>query len=118
MTNAQIHHFRDFKFCDSHFHYTFPETLDTMTDIMGQFRNYFSLERMGLMAQSVIYFVFTSAVWVPVACFCWGFHKYSLSVLGVSTSYVISYVICWGIHYYKCRKNVEQINNKLKEMRR
>ena len=52
MTNAQIHHFRDFKFCDSHFHYSFPETLDTMTDIMGQFRNYFSLERMGLMALS------------------------------------------------------------------
>ena len=52
MTNAQLHHFRDFRFCDSHFHYTYPETLDTMTDIMEEFRHYFSLERMGLMALS------------------------------------------------------------------
>ena len=52
MTNTQHHHFRDFKFCDAHFHYSFPESLDTMTDIMEEFRHYFSLERMGLMALS------------------------------------------------------------------
>lgn len=52
MTNNLIHHFRDLKFCDSHFHYSFPEKLDTMTDIMEQFREYFSLDRMGLMALS------------------------------------------------------------------
>lgn len=52
MTNALHHHFRDFKFCDSHFHYTFPEHVDTMTDIMEEFRTYFSLDRMGLMALS------------------------------------------------------------------
>ena len=75
----------------------------------------FEMERMGLMAQSIIYFVITSAVWVPVACYCWGMHKYPMSVLGVGASYVVSYVICWGIGYHNCRKSVEQINRKLRE---
>lgn len=52
MTNAEIHHFRDIPLCDSHFHYTFPETLQTMTDVMEEFWDYFPLKRIGLMALS------------------------------------------------------------------
>lgn len=75
------------------------------------------MERIGLIAQSVIYFVVTALVWIPVACFCWGRHKYPISMLGVGASYLISYVICWVIQYRSCRKNVEQINRRLEEMR-
>lgn len=52
MTNAQIHSFRDFKFCDGHFHYSFPETLHTMEHILDEFFTYFPLNRVGLMALS------------------------------------------------------------------
>ena len=52
MTNAQIHNFRDYPFCDGHFHYTFPETLQTMERILEEFFDYFSLDRVGLMALS------------------------------------------------------------------
>lgn len=52
MTNAQIHHFRDFTLCDGHCRYTFPETLDTMVGVMEEFYNYFPLDRVGLMALS------------------------------------------------------------------
>jgi len=74
-------------------------------------------EKIGLVVQSVIYFVITTAVWVPVACFCWGLHKYPSSIIGVGISYVISYVISWVIQYKACKKNVELINRRLQEIR-
>ncbi len=73
-------------------------------------------EKIGLITQSIIYFVATAAVWVPVACFCWGFHKYLPTMIGVSVSYLISYFISWRIQYKVCRTNIEEINQKLQEM--
>lgn len=73
-------------------------------------------EKIGLITQSIIYFIVTAAVWVPVACFCWGFHKYPTTMITVTASYLISYFISWGIQYKVCRKNIEEINQRLQEM--
>lgn len=73
-------------------------------------------ERIGLITQSILYFVITSAVWIPVACFCWGFHKYPGSMIGVTVSYLVSYFISWSVQYRICRKNIEEINQKLQEI--
>ncbi len=75
------------------------------------------LERIGLLVQSVLYFVVTMAVWVPVGCICWGLHKYPTAMISVSLSYVISYSISWAVQYRQCRKNVEKINRKLSQLR-
>ena len=74
------------------------------------------IERLGLITQSVLYFIITSAVWIPVACFCWGFHKYPGSMIGVTAGYFVSYFISWSVQYRICRKNIEEINQKLQEM--
>ncbi len=73
-------------------------------------------EKIGLITQSIIYFVVTAVVWVPVACFCWGFHKYPSTMITVTASYLISYFISWGIQYKVCRKNIEEINQRLQEI--
>lgn len=73
-------------------------------------------ERLGLITQSIIYFVITTTVWIPVACFCWGIHKYTLSMIAVVASYFVSYFISWGIQYRICRKNIEEINQRLQEI--
>lgn len=74
------------------------------------------MERLSLLTQSLIYFVITSFVWVLVGCYCWGLHKYPLSMLGVGSSYVVSYVISWIIQYRICKKSIEEINCKINEL--
>lgn len=76
------------------------------------------LEKIGLIVQSVLYFILTAAVWVPVACVCWGIHKYPSALLTVSASYLIAYAISWTIQFKECKKNVAEINVRLVEMRK
>ena len=70
-------------------------------------------ERLSLMAQSIIYYVLASVVWICVACYCWGFGKYPGSTISILVSYSISYVICWVVQYRKCKRNIEEINMSL-----
>ena len=77
----------------------------------------FELERLSLVAQSIIYFIVSSAVWIPVGCFCWGLNKYVVTVVSMSISYLFSYVICWVISYKSNKKNIQQINERLVELR-
>lgn len=75
------------------------------------------LERLSLLAQSVIYLLVTMAVWVPVGCVCWGLHKYPGTMISVGISYMIAYTISWGIQYRQCKRNIEEINQKLEQIR-
>ena len=71
------------------------------------------IEKIGLITQSVIYFMVSSPVWIAVACICWGFAKYPQSAISVCISYFISYAVCWIIQYKICKKNVSDINEQL-----
>lgn len=75
------------------------------------------LERLSLLVQSILYFLITTAVWVPVGCFCWGLHQYPQTMLSMGISYAVTYAISWIIQYRLCKKNVEQINEKLAQLR-
>ncbi|MDD2960239.1 MAG: DUF3021 domain-containing protein [Lachnospiraceae bacterium] len=81
----------------------------------GGFSVLLELERWSLLKQSVIYFVLTSVVWVPVAVTCWGLGTYVSSFVSVITSYSISYAVVWIIQYRTCKHSIEQINQKLAE---
>lgn len=74
------------------------------------------LEKIGLVVQSILYFMLTAAVWVPVACVCWGIHKYPSALVSVSASYLIAYFISWTVSFKQCKKNVAEINVRLKQM--
>ena len=73
----------------------------------------FELKRPGLWAQSVLFLLLMLAVWIPVACYVWGFHKYVMSMVSTLASIVVTYGICWGIQYKLCRRDVEEINQRL-----
>lgn len=79
------------------------------------------LERLSLIAQSILYFIVTTAVGLPIGCFCWGFHKYPQTRLSMGLSYLISYltvyIVNWVIQYRLCKSNIEQINKKLLELK-
>lgn len=75
------------------------------------------LERLSLTVQSILYLIITMAVWIPVGCFCWGLHKYPTAMISVGLSYLIAYAISWGVQYRQCKRNIQEINRKLEEMR-
>lgn len=71
-----------------------------------------------LVKQSIVYFVVTAAVWMPVSVLCWGFGKYSVTFFSVTGSYLIGYIISWTVQYRICKRNIAEINEKLKELNR
>lgn len=75
------------------------------------------IERISLLVQSILYFVLTAAVWIPVAVLCWGLGTYTQSFISVGLSYLAAYIISWVLQYRYCKESVKQINKKLEEMR-
>ncbi len=75
----------------------------------------FELKRPGLLWQSVLFLLVMLAVWIPTACYLWGFHKYVASMISSLASIVVTYGICWGIQYKLCSRDVKEINQRLNQ---
>lgn len=73
----------------------------------------FELKRPGLLWQSILFLCVMLAVWIPTACYVWGFHKYLTSMISSLASIIVTYGICWGIQYKLCRRDVQEINQRL-----
>lgn len=74
------------------------------------------IEHWSLLKQSIVYFVVTTVIWVPVSIFCWGINKYPAAFISFVISYVFSYIITWSIQLSLCKKSVAKINEKLIQM--
>lgn len=75
------------------------------------------IERWSLVKQSVVYFIITTIIWVPVSIFCWCIDKYITAFIGIICSYIVSYVVSWMIQYTLCKKSIAKINQKLNQMK-
>ena len=75
----------------------------------------FELKRPGLLWQSVLFLLVMLAVWIPTACYLWGFHKYVVSMISSLASIIVTYGICWGIQYRLCSRDVKEINQRLNQ---
>ena len=73
------------------------------------------IKRIGLVVQSILYFMLMLGTWILVACYLWGFHKYTMSMISCLISIVVTYGICWGIQYKLCVRDVAEINRRLQE---
>lgn len=74
----------------------------------------FDFKKTGLVWQSVLFLAVMLSAWIPVACRVWGFHKYAGSMLSTIASIVVTYGICIGLKIRACRKDIAEINRKLK----
>lgn len=75
------------------------------------------IKRLGLVIQSILYLLLMMGTWIPTACYLWGFHKYTMSMVSCLVSVLVTYGICWGIQYRICYRDVEEINRCLQDKR-
>ena len=75
----------------------------------------FELKRPGLLWQSILFLLVMLAVWIPTACYLWGFHKYLTSMISSLASIIVTYGICWVVEYKLCIRDVKEINQALNQ---
>lgn len=76
----------------------------------------FEQAKLGLLLQSLLYFLLTTAVCIPITGFCWGLFVYKTSALIFLCNYSATYFICWTVAYRSSVKEVREINRRIAEI--
>ncbi len=76
----------------------------------------FEQAKMGLLLQSLLYFLLTTAVCIPITGFCWGLFVYKTSAIIFLCNYFATYFICWTVAYRSSVKEVREINRRIAEI--
>lgn len=76
----------------------------------------FEQAKLGLLLQSLLYFLLTTAVCIPITGFCWGLFVYKTSALIFLCNYFATYFICWTVAYRSSVKEVREINRRIAEI--
>ena len=76
----------------------------------------FEQAKMGLLLQSLLYFLLTTAVCIPITGFCWGLFVYKTSAILFLCNYFATYFICWTVAYRSSVKEVREINRRIAEI--
>ena len=76
----------------------------------------FEQAKLGLLLQSLLYFLLTTAVCIPITGFCWGLFVYKTSAIIFLCNYFATYFICWTVAYRNSVKEVREINRRLAEI--
>ena len=71
----------------------------------------FSVEKIGLLLQNIIYFVVTSAVCVSITMLLWQLQKYPTAFICTLTGYAGTHVIMFITEYKNLQKDIIQINS-------
>ena len=82
----------------------------------GLFTIVFEKEKWSILKQWILYFIFTTIVWIPISIFCWGYYNLPTTIT-VTVSYLIGYAITAFIQYKNCKESVDKINERLKELK-
>ncbi len=76
----------------------------------------FEQAKLGLLLQSLLYFLLTTAVCIPITGFCWGLFVYKTSAIIFLCNYFATYFICWTVAYRSSVKDVREINRRIAEI--
>lgn len=75
-------------------------------------------EKISFLCQSILYFIVTAVVWVPVSIYCWCFTEHVATFISVLLTYLVAYSISLGIQYRLCKQDIHKINEKLEALRK
>lgn len=73
-------------------------------------------ERIGYIVQSILYFVFTGLVWIPIITFIWQLWRYPEALVCTIIGFVITNIIMMIVGYQTTKKNIKQLNEALKNI--
>ena len=76
----------------------------------------FEQAKLGLLLQSLLYFLLTTAVCIPITGFCWGLFVYKTSAIIFLCNYFATYFICWTVAYRNAVKEVRESNRRIAEI--
>lgn len=76
----------------------------------------FEQAKLGLLLQSLLYFLLTTAVCIPITGFCWGLFVYKTSAIIFLCDYFATYFVCWTVAYRSSVKEVREINRRIAEI--
>ena len=76
----------------------------------------FEQAKLGLLLQSLLYFLLTTAVCIPITGFCWGLFVYKTSAIIFLCNYFATYFICWTVAYRSSVIEVREINRRIAEI--
>ncbi len=75
----------------------------------------YSLEKIGFVVQSIIYFVVTGGVCILITTILWQLQRYPQALIITLTGYGISHIIMITLQYRKLKKDIREINTELLE---
>lgn len=84
----------------------------------GAFSVFFEIETWSFLKQGILHFLATAVVWIPIAIFVWGLNEYPIAVISTTMSLAFTYGVTWWLNYMKCKKNIDIINHRLRNMKR
>lgn len=70
----------------------------------------YELDKIGYVLQSILYFVLTGIIWIPIITFLWQLWKYPEALLYTIVGFIITNGIMMFLGYQKTKKNIEEIN--------
>ena len=73
----------------------------------------FELERISFLAQSVIYYIVTSAVCLGITMLLWQLQRYPNALIGSLIGYTATHIIMFVIEYKKLKKDIKTINEEI-----
>lgn len=83
----------------------------------GAFSVFFEIETWSFLKQGILHFLATAVIWIPIATFVWGLNEYPIAVVSTTLSLTLTYGLTWLLNYMKCKKNIEMINHRLRNMK-
>ena len=73
----------------------------------------YSLERIGFIVQSIIYFLVTGTVCVLITTILWQLQRYPQALILTLTGYGASHILMITIQYRRLKKDILEINSEL-----
>ena len=70
----------------------------------------YEVEKIGVIIQSIIYFVITSSVCVGITILLWQLHKYPAAFFSTLAGYLATHVIMMVIEYRRLKADIKVIN--------
>lgn len=78
----------------------------------------FESDRIGFLIQNMLYCLVTGVVWISVVMVLWQLYRYPEAMYTTTTCFVITHVIMSVLGYRITRKDVNEINDALDEIRK